>query len=369
MLKFYLCLLILCSVSDFAFGQGKRCTNPRGKQGECIGLKQCPALIGIVRRPPISEADADFIRKSTCGGSAGPSNPNVCCETNNPIAIRSNLLPDLETCGLGTQDKIFGGQNADLGDYPWMAMIQYQKTNGEKTFECGGALINNRYVLTASHCLRSIPRSYKLIGVRLGEYDTSTDKDCVVVGANNLQHCGEDVVDVGIEEQIPHEGFSPNDKNTFSDIALLRLDRHVDYTSYIKPICLPTQPSELKKDYLGEQLTVAGWGLTEGRTASQILQKLKVPVTTQVSCSTRYNPQKTIRENQLCAGGEAGKDSCNGDSGGPLMSFSSDDEGHINWYLAGVVSYGPRACGMKGWPGVYTRINSYMDWIVEKIKP
>lgn len=59
-----------------------------------------------------------------------------------------------------------------------------------------------------------------------------------------------------------------------------------------------------------------------------------------------------------------GKDSCSGDSGGPLMqTFSSDKS---QWYVEGVVSFGA-SCGREGWPGIYTRVSEYVDWIKENV--
>lgn len=55
-----------------------------------------------------------------------------------------------------------------------------------------------------------------------------------------------------------------------------------------------------------------------------------------------------ISTKQLCAGGEEGKDSCNGDSGGPLMGEDLLNGFNPYTYLAGIVSFGPRACGTKG---------------------
>lgn len=38
------------------------------------------------------------------------------------------------------------------------------------------------------------------------------------------------------------------------------------------------------------------------------------------------------------------------------------------WYLAGIVSYGPAMCGSEGIPGVYTKVSSYLEWIVANIR-
>lgn len=76
-----------------------------------------------------------------------------------------------------------------------------------------------------------------------------------------------------------------------------------------------------------------------------------------------------ISENQLCAGGLKGYDSCRGDSGGPLMALDSSIRDNNYFYLAGVVSFGPSPCGMEGWPGVYTRVDRYVDWVLSHMRP
>lgn len=85
------------------------------------------------------------------------------------------------------------------------------------------------------------------------------------------------------------------------------------------------------------------------------------------TCNNVYQSQRRIiGDTQICAGGDKGKDSCRGDSGGPLMGATNGTKGQFT-YLAGLVSYGPSPCGMEGWPGVYTRVASYIDWIESKI--
>lgn len=99
---------------------------------------------------------------------------------------------------------------------------------------------------------------------------------------------------------------------------------------------------------------------------SNIKLKVRLPVVNRGECARKYNRVREIIDKQLCAGGNEGEDSCRGDSGGPLMAL---ELGNTNWYAVGVVSYGPSPCGTPGWPGVYTRVGAYVDWILSKLQP
>ena len=81
-------------------------------------------------------------------------------------------------------------------------------------------------------------------------------------------------------------------------------------------------------------------------------------------CSLNYQSVNNIKltSSQLCAGGVKGKDSCQGDSGGPLMGQYSKAP-LLYWYLAGIVSFGPKVCADNYRPGVYTRVSHFIDWI------
>lgn len=50
-----------------------------------------------------------------------------------------------------------------------------------------------------------------------------------------------------------------------------------------------------------------------------------------------------------------------GDSGGPLMWPSGKQ-----YYLLGVVSAGAR-CGESHFPGLYTRVSYYIEWITKNM--
>jgi len=67
-----------------------------------------------------------------------------------------------------------------------------------------------------------------------------------------------------------------------------------------------------------------------------------------------------LNAGQLCAGGDLGKDTCRGDSGGPLMYFNGN-----SWIIYGIVSIGPKICGQKNFPAIYTKVSYFTDWILK----
>jgi trypsin len=113
------------------------------------------------------------------------------------------------------------------------------------------------------------------------------------------------------------------------------------------------------------QLVVAGWGVTNisnPDSQSKNLMKAIVPVYNQQACQRVY---PSVSMENICAGYKnGGKDSCYGDSGGPLYFYQGGDMPIV---LEGLVSYG-RKCGLANFPGVYVRISSYIGWIKEQVK-
>lgn len=86
-------------------------------------------------------------------------------------------------------------------------------------------------------------------------------------------------------------------------------------------------------------------------------------------CNKVYRVQNVpLGPKQLCAGGVQGFDSCRSDSGGPLMGLNVTDRRQPFWYLAGIISLRPSPCGQAGWPGVSTRVDSYIGWILEHLR-
>lgn len=126
-------------------------------------------------------------------------------------------------------------------------------------------------------------------------------------------------------------------------------------------------------------------------TASKSDVKLKVELKGAAweQCSNLYRSHRVIlTQNQICAGGERDKDSCQGkcwkinfesfsnatfrqlgDSGGPLMAVDDSDRlvPYRYYYIVGIVSFG-LDCGQQGWPGVYTKVDRYIDWILSHMR-
>lgn len=157
----------------------------------------------------------------------------------------------------------------------------------------------------------------------------------------------------------------------FDDISIYYFNCSVFmyYIDFIKPICLPTSQTLRAINYDGIHLHVAGWGKTENVSFSNFKLKVGVDGVNRQQCNQVYSRHSvSLASSQLCAGGEKGADSCRGDSGGPLMAIDKTNAIRPFWYCAGIVSFGPTPCGMAGWPGVYTRVSSFVDWIARNMR-
>ncbi|KAJ8668462.1 hypothetical protein QAD02_010125 [Eretmocerus hayati] len=276
-----------------------------------------------------------------------------------------NLLPNM--CGLQgpllPAPSIAGGIGTHPWANPWMAGLEYNTPKG-KVIACGGSLITDRHVLTAGHCVNpGLGSGWLLISVRLGDWDIASEFD-----ACSERGCKPRHIDVPVKREFRHELYFRNSTYLVNDIALLELEKTVRFTEEIQPICLPSKP------YLPNLLTVIGWGITEYGLKSQTLLEATVPRVDKQECELVYKGFRFsgLNPNQICAGGEGNKDSCSGDSGGPLMGYNEikiwGGEVEYSRAVMGIVSFGKRICGIAGFPAVYTKVYDYKPWILNKIR-
>jgi secreted trypsin-like serine protease len=67
-----------------------------------------------------------------------------------------------ENCGSSDTFRIANGEETSVGQYPWMALLEYTVRDEGRTFACSGSLISKRHVLTAAHCVQNLRAGLKL---------------------------------------------------------------------------------------------------------------------------------------------------------------------------------------------------------------
>jgi hypothetical protein len=274
------------------------------------------------------------------------------------ISTRLNTFVGSQVCQCGRpRDRIVMGEPAKINDIPWTVALARNGFFGfgaSKKPYCGGTLINDRYVATASHCVDAMFAP----GIKVW----MNDEDLV---STSETQGGRQVYDV--ERIIMHPQY---DRRTVNyDIALLKLRTPVPISAaqnsdktYITPACIPVNNDA---NFTGQIATVAGWGVTsQGGSLSNVLQKVNVPIIDNDVCNRDTQYTGKITENMMCAGyiEEGGRDSCQGDSGGPLIIDNNDRK-----TLVGVVSWG-FGCAKPKAPGVYSRVGRFSAWILENTK-
>ncbi|KAL9692887.1 hypothetical protein quinque_012172 [Culex quinquefasciatus] len=261
-----------------------------------------------------------------------------------------NLLP--KQCGVYTVNRIVGGQNANLYEFPWMAILLYN----DDVFRATGSLISKRYVLTIALC--KYPN--KPVQVRLGDHVRDQYKDC---SPNDATFCTPPVRDYDIEKCEQHITFKSRNTTAMYDIGLLRLTRDVVFEDHIQPICLPVTDA-LRQLKLSSYI-IAGWGSTRAENATLVLRKATVPA---ASCSTYHDKLKVVgftdNDALLCAGGK-GTATCSRDTGGPLGNLVQHNG--MRFVQFGIASFSSKNCGVL--PSVYISVSHHMDWILAIVEP
>ncbi|CAK1602326.1 unnamed protein product [Parnassius mnemosyne] len=231
------------------------------------------------------------------------------------------------------EEKIIGGSVTTIEQYPFAASLLYTWNLSTYRHACGGTIINNRSVLTASHCFGgNSPSRWRM---RLGSTWTSSG-GTVYNSAEIIRH--------------------PNyDRLTLdNDVAVLRAASTFSFSNSVRAAGIAGANYNLADN---QAVWAIGWGATEiGGSVSDQLRHVQIWTVNQATCRSRYaEVSMTITDNMLCSGwlDVGGRDQCQGDSGGPLI--------HNN-VVVGVCSFGEQ-CALARYPGVNARVSRYTSWI------
>jgi hypothetical protein len=263
--------------------------------------------------------------------------------------------------------RIVGGEEAKKNSWPWQVFVKFG-------FDCGGALIDDEWVITAAHCISTSSNALRSAYVRVGAHvHTSSSSMDTDLGTR-----------IAIEKVIVHPDY--NAQNFKHDMALLKLKKPAipkdssgnPSLTRVAPICLAGSQTCFTKR---TPCVVTGWGVNNADTWERhdTLQEVSVRLMSTAECTTHPTYKAYFHEPSMLCGGwaEGGKDACAGDSGGPLvcrvpetrtMPDGSTQEVYGNqWVLYGLVSWG-LGCAKSGQPGVYTNVPMLSDWVRDTIR-
>merc|ERR1712002_854995 len=255
---------------------------------------------------------------------------------------RNSIIPSHynleEECGIEgppSKTKIVGGDEAVEHQFPWIVALFI-----DHAWFCGGALISEKWVLTAAHCVD---------GANYFE---------VMAGAHNVRATSEPHrIEISSYNGFTHEKW---DRHTLkNDIALIELPEAVQFNDYIKPSCLPEAGDAVVN---GDLLSVTGWGKPSDHASSisPVLRMVHdIPAMENSKCNQYYH---IVGDGIVCLDTTGGS-SCNGDSGGPLMSKQQSKASGQKWIQDGIVSFGSTMGCEVGAPAGFTRTEYYREWI------
>ncbi|CAL4114618.1 unnamed protein product [Meganyctiphanes norvegica] len=180
-------------------------------------------------------------------------------------------------------EKIIGGEVAEIGSSPWLASIQDLQYDDPIHF-CGAIIINKFFLLTAAHCVKGYPAPYDQIKVVVGEY--------------NLAEVDGWEVDLVVKSVIIHPDYDTTNMNY--DAAILQVKDKIKFNKRIAPIRLPHRPKNNRQKDL-DSAKIYGWGKTEHtENPVPVLRKASIPLLSYEECQQVYTD--VIKPPMMCAG-------------------------------------------------------------------
>ncbi|XP_065073440.1 trypsin 5G1-like [Ochlerotatus camptorhynchus] len=250
-----------------------------------------------------------------------------------PTIIGIHLIGTTFAYLVQSDGRIIGGFLVDITEVPFQVAL----LKGDRHL-CGGVIIDDRWILTAAHCVQPQP-NVTLSGLKIRI-------------ASNFQAKGGEVIDVFTCRVHPKFDVRRADY----DVALLKLEKKLNLTDAFYAVDLPKSLEPVED---GTCLQLSGWGLTMTELESrEILRAVQIPAVNQDECRKAYKGFAfQITDRMLCAGYVDGQLAYQGDSGGPLVDERK---------LVGITSWGgknAKYCRKARCAGVYARVAYVRKWI------
>lgn len=312
------------------------------------GVNSCPNIMDVCCKVPL--------------GGLPPVTPSPTITTSTTTVEPTSSRPTARNfCGIrnnnGIDFKITGNKNneAEYGEFPWMTAIlkkNYNPKTDDSLALCGGAILTPRIILTAAHCVNKFKPSE--LKVRAGEWETQSDRERLPFQERDIRQI------------IIHPQF--HEKRLNFDVAILVLSSQLNKAEHLGTICMPAQNAQMTS----RQCYATGWGKDVfGREGvfQAILKKRELPIVPRRQCEqmlrgTRLGQKFNLHETFICAGGQAGVDTCTGDGGSPLVCPDPAVPGR--YILAGMVAWGI-GCGAPDVPGVYVNAAYFRTWLDQQM--
>ncbi|KAI4455189.1 modular serine protease [Holotrichia oblita] len=294
---------------------------------------------------PDSDNDDDYFKGDFPGVDLSPTDDDVNVECGT-LAIQASPL-------------FTYAQKTKAGQFPWHAALYHSSGEG-LNYTCGGSLISRYHVVTAAHCVTK-PISQSVL---------DPDNLLIYLGKYYLKGWSNPGVQTRhVTKIIRHPQYSS--EKYANDVAVIRLHRPVEFTEFVRPVCL----WEGNKDIhllVGESGAVVGWGYDETGRLSDELKMLNMPIIDKEKCIYSL-PEFYSRFTNLdsyCAGFINGTSACNGDSGGGMVfKKTTEDQKRKAYHLRGLVSLSvalqnQAKCDATHYV-VFTDVAKYLEFIKE----
>ncbi|CAG9833117.1 unnamed protein product [Diabrotica balteata] len=281
--------------------------------------------------------------------------------SNNPTTeISINLINDLFitpfTCGVAAGNES-GATETKLGQYPWLVALFWQR-RFSFNYKCSATLISDKHVLTAARCFQYNDDQLKNIA-----------EIFLVMGTNNLDNWKTNGAITRTASRVDvHPNYKKNKESAHGDIAIILLNRRVQFTDVIKPVCLWKGDTDLYP-LTHKMGVIAGFGQNEnspqeGLTHFIRAKQVNMPIVAQTECFTSpLGLQDLISDKTFCTKSDERQltGPCKGDTGaGFFISM------YGAYYLRGIASVIPFKdgnCDLTTRYVAFCDAAKFSDWI------